>query len=164
VDAISMTEPTEDEILMKAEELAYEDGKLWDTAEIEGAPAERNRFVDDALRAEYLNRALELQKGKRRSEPRARSGSGRQSHTKLRGPEGIEPMPARARGAESIIENATRWKNAAHWRARSEEIRSLAGEANDSAVKAMMLRIAADYSRLAKWAEQREKSMRDSSL
>ncbi len=55
-----MTEPTEDEILVKAKQLAYDDGRLWDTEDIKDAPSERSRFVDDALRGEYLNRALEL--------------------------------------------------------------------------------------------------------
>ena len=55
-----MTEPTEDEILVKAKQLAHDDGRLWDTKDIKDAPSERSRFVDDALRAEYLNRALEL--------------------------------------------------------------------------------------------------------
>ena len=55
-----MIEPTEDEILVKAKELAHNDGRLWDNEDIEEAPWERNRLVDDALRAEYLNQALEL--------------------------------------------------------------------------------------------------------
>jgi hypothetical protein len=55
-----MIEPTEDEILVKAKQLAHDDGRLWDTEDIKDAPSERNRFVDDALRAEYLNRAREL--------------------------------------------------------------------------------------------------------
>jgi hypothetical protein len=59
-EGISMIEPTEDEILVKAKQLAHDDGRLWDTEDIKDAPSERNRFVDDALRAEYLNRAREL--------------------------------------------------------------------------------------------------------
>ncbi len=55
-----MTESTKDEVLVKAKELAHDDGRLWDTEDIKGAPPERARFVDDALRAEYLNQALEL--------------------------------------------------------------------------------------------------------
>ena len=53
-----MTEPTEDEVLVKAKQLAR--GRLWDTEDIENAPAARDRFADDSLRAEYLNRAREL--------------------------------------------------------------------------------------------------------
>jgi hypothetical protein len=40
--------------------LAHKDGRLWDKKDIEEAPWERNRFVDDSRRADYLNRALEL--------------------------------------------------------------------------------------------------------
>jgi hypothetical protein len=47
--------------------------------------------------------------------------------------------------------------NAKHWRMRSEEIRTLVDDAQDPGVKAMMLRIAADYDRLAKWADDRER-------
>jgi hypothetical protein len=43
--------------------------------------------------------------------------------------------------------------NPEHWRMRAEEIRTIAEETLDSAVTAMMLRIAADYDRLAKCAE-----------
>jgi hypothetical protein len=59
-EALLMTEPTEDEILVKAKQLAHKDGRLWDRADIEEAPWERNRLVADPLRTEYLNRALEL--------------------------------------------------------------------------------------------------------
>jgi hypothetical protein len=55
-----MTEPTEDEVLVKAKQLARDDGKLWDAEDIEDAPAARDRFADGSLRAEYLNRAREL--------------------------------------------------------------------------------------------------------
>ena len=61
-----MTEPTEDEILVKDKQLAHDDGRLWDTRpDIKDAPSERDRIVDDALRAEYLNRALELLRNER---------------------------------------------------------------------------------------------------
>jgi hypothetical protein len=51
LEAVSMTEPTEDEVLVKAKQLADDDGRLWDTEDIEHAPAARDRFADDSLRA-----------------------------------------------------------------------------------------------------------------
>jgi hypothetical protein len=42
-----------------------------------------------------------------------------------------------------------------HWRMRAEEIRTLADDAEEATARAMMLRIVADYDRLAKWAEDR---------
>jgi hypothetical protein len=51
--------------------------------------------------------------------------------------------------AKGSVDAATRWRE------RSEEIRTLADVAMDSDVRAMMQRIAADYDRLARWAEWR---------
>jgi hypothetical protein len=45
------------------------------------------------------------------------------------------------------------FENAKHWRQRAEAMRTLAEEAIDSTVRAMMLRIAADYDRLAESAD-----------
>ena len=42
-----------------------------------------------------------------------------------------------------------------HWRARAEEMRMLANQMNDSESRDAMLRIAEDYERLAKSAEDR---------
>jgi hypothetical protein len=55
-----VTEPTEFEVLVKAKQLAHDDGRLWDTEDVKGVPSECNRFVDDTLRAEYLNQARGL--------------------------------------------------------------------------------------------------------
>ena len=47
------------------------------------------------------------------------------------------------------------FENAKHWRLRAEAMRTLAEEAIDSTVREMMLRIAADYDRLAESADDR---------
>jgi hypothetical protein len=46
-----------------------------------------------------------------------------------------------------------------HWLERAEQMRTLADELDDEQVKETMLRIANDYGRLAKHAEQRAKSL-----
>jgi hypothetical protein len=40
-----MTDPTEAEVLVKAKQLAHDDGRLWDTEDLEGAPASRDRNI-----------------------------------------------------------------------------------------------------------------------
>ncbi len=45
---------------MNAKQLAHDDGRVWDTEDLEDAPAARDRIADASLRAEYLNRAREL--------------------------------------------------------------------------------------------------------
>jgi hypothetical protein len=45
------------------------------------------------------------------------------------------------------------WHDAAHWRMRAEELRTFADDAIGPGARATMLRIAADYDRLAKHSE-----------
>ena len=54
-----------------------------------------------------------------------------------------------------ILHPSYPFENAKHWRMRAEKMRTLAEEAIDSTVWAMMLRIAADYDRLAESADDR---------
>jgi hypothetical protein len=46
------------------------------------------------------------------------------------------------------------WQNARVWRMRAAENRALADEMKERQPKAMMLRIADEYDRLAEWAEK----------
>jgi len=46
------------------------------------------------------------------------------------------------------------WHNARTWRMRAAETRALASEMKEVESKAIMLRIADDYERLAEWAEK----------
>jgi hypothetical protein len=49
---------------------------------------------------------------------------------------------------------STSWHSARTWRMRAEEIRALADEMRAPEPKALMLRIAEDYEKLAAWAEK----------
>jgi hypothetical protein len=46
------------------------------------------------------------------------------------------------------------WLDARMWRMRAAEIRALADDMNETEPKAIMLRIADDYDRLAEWGER----------
>jgi hypothetical protein len=54
---------------------------------------------------------------------------------------------------ENVVDLASVFRGASHWRMRAEEMRTIAEETRDSTARAMMLRIAADYDRLAKHAD-----------
>jgi hypothetical protein len=56
---------------------------------------------------------------------------------------------------KSIPHSDYLFRTATHWRMRAEEMRTLAEEAIDSTVRAMMLRIAVDYDRLAESEDDR---------
>jgi hypothetical protein len=49
-----MTEPTEQEVLSKAKQLAYDDGRLWDAEDFEDAPPEARR----ASRRRFASRRI----------------------------------------------------------------------------------------------------------
>ena len=49
---------------------------------------------------------------------------------------------------------STSWHSARTWRMRAKEISALADEMKEAEPKAIMLRIAEDYGKLAAWAEK----------
>jgi hypothetical protein len=55
----------------------------------------------------------------------------------------------------STVQNA--FEDPKHWRDRAEEVRLIAQDMKDEQSKATMLRIADDYERLARKAEERAK-------
>ena len=56
---------------------------------------------------------------------------------------------------KSIAHPSYPFDNARHWRMRAEKMRTMAGEAIDLTVRAMMVGIAADYDRRAESADDR---------
>jgi hypothetical protein len=54
---------------------------------------------------------------------------------------------------EGILDRSDVFKSAAHWRMRADEMLTIAEETCDPTARTMMLRIAADYERLAKYAD-----------
>jgi hypothetical protein len=67
-------------------------------------------------------------------------------------------MQADPRDAHSVFDSA------ACWRMRAEEVRRLADDTSDAAVRAMMFRIAVEYDRCADLAEERESSGSNSNV
>jgi len=56
---------------------------------------------------------------------------------------------------ERILDPCDIFKSASHWRMRAEEMRTLADDCLDPTARAMMLRIAADYDRLGRYADDK---------
>ena len=64
------------------------------------------------------------------------------------------PFGRRGWGLEPL-KNPSFIHDPAHWRQRAEQARTIAEQMNDPEAKRMMLRIAEDYEKLAKRAEER---------
>jgi hypothetical protein len=53
-----------------------------------------------------------------------------------------------------MTDNTSHYLDARAWRMRADEVRAHADEMKEAEPKAIMLRIAADYEKLADWAEK----------
>jgi len=53
-----------------------------------------------------------------------------------------------------MTDNTSYYLAARNWRMRAEETRTLAEDMKEAEPRAMMLRIAAEYEKLAEWAEE----------
>jgi hypothetical protein len=106
-----MTEPTGDEVMVRAKQLAQDDGRLWlwgsDYDQLRKA---RSRIVDDSLRAEYLNRALGLLRDERSDLDMAVAMRPGDTLGYIWGPQGHMALALLAAHCRELVDHAK-----AHW-------------------------------------------------